>query len=346
MTKTPWLLFILLLVFLPKQSSAATLLQESGLSNQTAGNEPAGLYLSPEYFPLNPGNRWIYQRADSRFKSTERITVAIIGTPIIKWKTYYAFNQLPFVPGTGRLGQVLIRYDTSSRRFVRLAKEGDVPLFPVEDSSDAKVDTAVDDQGNPVPHRLSYLTCLSCAETGVEVLFDRGVGIVAVQNSFSEGTESFTLKSAFVNGKQIGDPIEEEKLEQQKKKGPAAVVSRADPDLFLEVNQRDHGVSMILHVKNPTESYLSLFFNSSQTYDFVVKEKQAATEVWRWSKSNFFSRVARNTALLPRQQLKYEEFWDYKDNQHYLLRPGIYEVTGLLSTRDPLETQPVEITIP
>lgn len=314
-------------------------------SGQVETPSPGEIVLLPDYLPLQVGNKWTYLHKDSRYRSSDRIKVEIVSTTIIQWKSYYVFSALPFVPGLDQLGTLFVRYDEAARRYVRLTREGEVALFPVDRQSDSKFDRSVDEQEKLVAGRLSYLTCASCASTGVEIVFDKGVGISAVGGTYSWGTDSYTLKSAVVSGKNIGEPPEEEIIQKKKsRKGP--VISRADPELFLEINKREHGASLILCVKNPAENMLSLNFETSQNYDFFVRDRESGKEIWRWSKGNYFSRVNRNLALLPGQQWRYEEFWDYKDNQHYLLAPGTYEAVGALVTREPRETQPVEITLP
>ena len=96
------------------QSSQTPATAQSTASDATA-------FLRPDYLPLNLGNRWIYTRAESRFKKTDTVRVEIISTPIIRWRTWYIFSQLPFAPGLESANNVPIRYDDDSKRFVRLA---------------------------------------------------------------------------------------------------------------------------------------------------------------------------------------------------------------------------------
>jgi hypothetical protein len=341
-----WLIFLIAgLFFLGQLKTLAEPQDQTASSGNSQGRALPEIVLLPDFLPLQVGNKWTYLHKDSRYRSSDRIKIEIVSTTIIQWKSYYVFNNLPFIPGLDPLGTLFIRYDETNRRYVRLTREGEIPLFPVGSSANSKFDQSVDDQDKPVPGRLSYLTCVSCSSTGVEIIFDKGVGISAVEGTYSWGTDSYSLKSAVVNGKNIGEPPEEEKI-QKKKNRAGPVISRADPELFLEVDKREHGASLILTVKNPAENMLSLNFETSQNYDFLVREKETGRILWRWSQGNYFSKVGRNLALLPGQQWRYEEFWDFKDNQHYLLKPGIYEVAGALATREPRETQPVEITLP
>lgn len=311
-----------------------------------AQSASAPSFLAPDYLPLNLGNRWIYTRTESRFKKTDTVRVEIISTPILKWKTYYIFSQLPFVPGLESANNVPVRYDPETRRFLRLTQDGEVPLFPVGDDSDAKLDVSVDETGQPVANRLSYLTCAECPDAGMEMVFDRGVGISAVQFTHSWGIESYELKSAEVNLRKFGDPIPVERPKTGAARPAGPVISRADPDLSLTVEKKETGARFLFKVKNPTDSFLSLNFTSSQTYDFVVREKESGIEIWRWSKGNFFSPVVRNQALLPEKEEAYEVFWDFKDNERNDIKKGEYLVSAILTTRDPRESEPVELTVP
>jgi hypothetical protein len=138
--------------------------------------------------------------------------------------------------------------------------------------------------------------------------------------------------------------VDEKASVKEPKTGP--VVSRADPNLSLEVEKVEQGAKLRFRVKNPTESFLSFSFTSSQTYDFVVREKENRSEIWRWSKGNFFSQVLRNVALLPQKEWTYEEVWNYKDNERNDVKQGAYEAVAILTTKQPLESAPVEIVVP
>ena len=313
---------------------------------QNAPSVPVTGSIPPDYLPMGLGNRWIYARAETRFKRTDTVRVEIIGTPIIKWKTYYIFSQMPFVPGLESANNIPVRYDSESRSLLRLTKEGEVPLLPVGVENDAKFESSVDEKGQPVANRLSYLTCADCPDSGMEIVFDRGIGVTAVQVNHPWGVESFKLRSAEVNHQKFGEPIPVEKPKDGSSKPLGPIVSRADPNLTLTVEKKDVGVRLLFKVKNPTESFLSFNFNSSQTYDFVVREKDSGSEIWRWSKGNFFSHVVRNLALLPEQEWQFEAFWDFKDSERNDVRTGAYLASAILTTREPRETEPIPFSIP
>ncbi|MDE2666247.1 MAG: BsuPI-related putative proteinase inhibitor [Acidobacteriota bacterium] len=308
------------------------------------------LFLSPDYLPLRLGNRWIYDREDSRFQRTTQVKVEIIARPILKWTTYYVFNQLPFVPGLEGEQNVVVRYDQDTRRFLRLIAQDqdqeEIPLFPVGESADAILDQSPGEDGLPVANRLSYLTCPDCEASGLEMIFDRGLGILEV-GVFSEwGSESYRLKSALVNGRHFGDPMQPETEAKPERPRSEVVISRADPVLSLEFQKKAQAVDLLLVVKNPTDYFLSFNFDSSQTYDFVVREKQTGFEVWRWSKGYFFTQVIRSHALLPQKEWKFKEVWNLKDNERNDIRLGSYEAVAILTSQIPRESSAVEIVLP
>ena len=325
-------------------------LKDSGL--QESGDDievEEVLFLNPNYLPLQLGNRWIYERMDSRFKRTERVKIEIIARPIIRWTTYYAFNQLPFVPGLEGEPNLLIRYDQSTQRFVRLIPEGqdgeEVPLFPADGSTDANFDHSLENKGCPVANRLSYLTCSDCENIGLEIVFDRGLGIVEVGTFSDWGSEFFRLKSALVNGQTFGNTSywEESSDGQSRSK---TVVTQTNPLISLHVKKKKKEVDLLLSVKNTTNHFLGFNFLSSQTYDFFVREKNSGFEVWRWSKDNFFTQVIRSQALLPQKEWKFKVVWNLKDNERNKLKLGVYEVVGILTSQIPRQSSFVEIILP
>ncbi len=116
--------------------------------------------------------------------------------------------------------------------------------------------------------------------------------------------------------------------------------------LSLDIRKKRKEVDLLFVVKNPTDYFLSFNFDSSQTYDFVVREKQSGFEVWRWSKGNFFTPVIRSHALLPRKEWKFKVVWNLKDNERNDIRLGAYEAVAILTSEIPRESSAVEIVLP
>ena len=119
------------------------------------------------------------------------------------------------------------------------------------------------------------------------MIFDRGLGIVEVGIFSDWGSESYRLKSALVNGRNFGEPMQPETEPDRPRS--EVVFSRADPVLSLECQKKSQAVDLLFVVKNPTDYFLSFNFNSSQTYDFVVREKQTGFEVWLLVQGYFFT---------------------------------------------------------
>lgn len=304
--------------------------------------------IGPGYLPLQLGNRWIYDRFNSQLQQIEKVKVEVISRPIMEWKTYYTFNQLPFVPGLETKRNILIRYDRLSKRYVRLVRKDEIfkeiPLFPIGESADATFDYSLDEQKLPVVNRLSYLTCLHCEDAGIELVFDNGIGIIEAGIFSNLGVDSYRLKSASINGEYYGDLKSlEDKSEKDRSK---LLIGKGDPKLSFSIQKKEKSMTLIFRVRNPTDHLLSFKFNSSQTYDFVVREKKSGMEVWRWSNGYFFSPVLRSHALLPNKEWKYKTNWNMKDNERNTLRTGFYEATAILTTKVPLLSLPVEIVLP
>jgi hypothetical protein len=338
-----WALLILALVV---THSLFLFSQQKEASSDTSAPQIVD-HLPPDYFPMHLGDRWIYTKTASREKKSEQIVVQIISTPIIKWKTYYVFNRLPFIPRLENANNVLVRYDPDTKRLLYWVEGKELPLLPVGPGMDAKFDASVDETGKRVVNRLSYITCADCEDKGMEMVFDRGIGVTAILITHEWGTESFDMRAADVNLQHYGEVIREEANKSPKEAnrgGP--VISRADPEIRLEVEKNSSKARLVMRVKNPTESYLSLNFTTSQTYDFIIRDKDTGKVVWRWSKGNFFSRVRRNVAILPEAEWRFEAIWDFKNSDREELGQGVYEVSAVLTTREPRESEPITIAIP
>jgi hypothetical protein len=57
---------------------------------------------------------------------------------------------------------------------------------------------------------------------------------------------------------------------------------------FLNVEHRDDGVRLALHVVNTGKSRVEIDFPDGQTYDFVVLDS-TGRKVWEWAKARFFT---------------------------------------------------------
>jgi hypothetical protein len=86
-------------------------------------------------------------------------------------------------------------------------------------------------------------------------------------------------------------------------------------------------VALALQVSNVSDRAVTLHFNTSQRYDFVIHDG-SGREVWSWSQERMFLQVLGQEVIEPGAGRSYEE--------RFLgtLPPGTYRVTGRLAARE------------
>lgn len=95
-----------------------------------------------------------------------------------------------------------------------------------------------------------------------------------------------------------------------------------------DVYQSGQGVVMKLIVANKGDESIKLTFPSSQIYDFMVIK--GGKEIWRWSQDKMFAMMLTEVTLSPGEKREYKEVWDQKDGKGKIVRPGEYEIVGLI----------------
>lgn len=90
---------------------------------------------------------------------------------------------------------------------------------------------------------------------------------------------------------------------------------------------RGEPVGIRLVVRNETADPVTLFFPSSQRFDFIVRDR--AGEAWRWSHGKRFLDAVETESLGPRQTLEYIASWDQRDSAGTAVLPGVYEVVAV-----------------
>ncbi len=108
------------------------------------------------------------------------------------------------------------------------------------------------------------------------------------------------------------------------------------------------GVEMHLVVRNETAESLTVYFPSTQRYDFVVRARGA--EVWRWSRGKAFLAVVQTILVRPQETLEYAETWNQRNSDGRPVLSGSYEVVAVfLGTKAPglgaVETTPVSFRV-
>jgi hypothetical protein len=101
----------------------------------------------------------------------------------------------------------------------------------------------------------------------------------------------------------------------------------------------------VLTVRNTSEQLLPFDFTTSQSFDFVVVDPLHGQEVWRWSRRRFFSEVIRSEAIRPGGEWTFDGEWNHRDSALNEVEAGDYEVFGVLTAEDPIESEPIEFHV-
>jgi len=114
-----------------------------------------------------------------------------------------------------------------------------------------------------------------------------------------------------------------------------AVAGPGDPEGALRVTvsapwvpiARGAPVELKLEVTNASDRPVTLHFNTSQRYDFIIHDN-AGKELWAWAQERMFLQVLGQEDLQPGATKV------YKDRFLGTLLPGTYRVTGRLAARE------------
>lgn len=96
-------------------------------------------------------------------------------------------------------------------------------------------------------------------------------------------------------------------------------------------------ISLRLMLFNGTQEELTLHFNTSQRYDFIVESVEGKREVWRWSKGRMFLQVLGEERVGPGRPTM-----SYVGEIPSGLERGSYIVTGVITSSD----APLSASIP
>jgi len=87
-------------------------------------------------------------------------------------------------------------------------------------------------------------------------------------------------------------------------------------------------IIMTLKVFNYNEEEITFHFNSSQRYDFIIKDEEG-NEVWRWSNGRMFAMMLGEEILGPsNSEVTYTA--EYRNK----LSPGYYKITGIFVAQE------------
>ncbi len=295
-----------------------------------------GVRMSPDFLPLDVGNRWEYDILDSEGRTLDSFDMEVSGYTIVDGTSYYVFSQFPFVGAGGQLG---VRYDRDLRQYLRFDGELEADLFPVSRVSVEVIETDVNDL--PLTARFDF--------GDIVLVLERSVGIVGGEIDAPAGAQSVKLVGALVgNEPVVGDLDVRSPGPRLPTAAPTETVGEvSDSSLRTEVevvaNEAEH--QFVFRVQNISDLLLAFDFDSSQNFDFVVTDPRRGIEVWRWSESLLFSEVIRSEALQPGIEWRFEAAWNHRDKESNQVIPGVYEVVATLVANAPVDSEPIQIEV-
>ena len=292
--------------------------------------------MSPDFLPLDVGNRWEYEIVDPEGRTLDTFDMEVSTYTIVEGTSYYVFSSFPFV-GTG--DAVGVRYDRDLRQYLRFDGELEGDLFPVSRLSVEVIETDANDL--PFKARFDF--------GDIVLVLERSVGIVEGEFNGETGTQIVKLVSALIgNEAVVGEP-------EVRAPGPriptaeptenVGEVSDSSLSTQLDVVAEDDEHQFVFRVQNISERLLAFDFNSSQNFDFVVIDPRRGDEVWRWSESRIFSDVVRSEGLQAGLEWRFEAAWNHRDKERNEVIPGVYEVVATLVAESPVESEPIQIEV-
>jgi hypothetical protein len=233
---------------------------------------------------------------------------------------------------------------------MRMADNDEGPLF-LADGTETEVVQA-DSAGLPMKFILHT--------DSLALTFERGVGIVeARMPGPNGGTQIAKIAAA-----RLGDSKTAERVATPSASAAPAlpqpptpeksarnlienvtVITEENPQLDVQTVAVRDGQKLTMSVTNTSDKLLPFHFSSGQTYDFAVIDSATGQEIWRWSRTMFFTQVTRSEAIEAKKSWKFEVHWNRRDNDLNPVPAGTYQVVGIVATDRPIESDPVDFEI-
>lgn len=300
--------------------------------------------MAPDFLPLDVGNVWRYDVVDAEGNTNGNLEFHISDYSIVEGVSFYVFDRFPFAPDLEIDRPVGVRYDPDNRQFVWFDGQNQSDLFPSLGAS-AEVLEASDD-GLPIRALFRFGSLV--------LTLERGVGITQAGFVTTEGPLVASLVAARVSGEVIG-AMEPDRPAPASITDPIPVADPIDetvapedvePDLGVEALREGDLHRFVLTVRNPSQRLMPFDFSTSQNFDFIVVDPSHGQEIWRWSRRRFFSEVLRSEAIRPGREWTFEGEWNHRDSAMEEVEPGVYEVFGILTAQDPIESEPIRFEVP
>lgn len=133
------------------------------------------------------------------------------------------------------------------------------------------------------------------------------------------------------------------------KMGGSARLNSSGARLRLEIELSGETAStamptvMRLKVCNDQLSTVTVQFETQQRYDFEIVRPSDGTLVWRWGATKRFEAAPGSETFQPGCRIFAEESWGATDQQGGQAPPGEYRVTGMLTLKPSLRSEPKRV---
>lgn len=266
---------------------------------------------APEYFPLTPGNQWVYRAAIG-----EPLTVSVDRTETFNGTTYAVVKGLGAeTPLRQNEAGVLLAYDAATRT-ERVYVDFSAPVeqtfrsaaHPCNSTAviadrDARERLPLGDFSGLIAVRYGGAVCADAGLT--QDLFLPYVGLMRRTETTLAGPRRYELVYARING----------------------VVMVSTPETGFAVHAAVDGNRILarLTLRHTWPTPVRLEFSSGQEFDFTLKNEKGEV-VYRWSDGRGF------TQALMTYDVRLERNWSVQLPRP--ATPGRYVLEGWLTTRD------------
>jgi hypothetical protein len=294
--------------------------------------------MTEDFLPLAVGNRWVYDVSTEAGQTLGQLDFSVNDRTIVSGRSLYVLSGFPF-GGESASTIRQIAYDRETRQFVRVSGGQEFPLFP----GDALSTEILQSDTSGIPQKFAL-------HTGATTLvFQRGVGIVEARMQSPDGVRIAKISSSSIGG--IPPPPSAARGAAPVAPAPVsavptvAAVTAENPVLIVSTQADPQGLKLELMVVNKSNKLLPFKFNSSRTYDFVIKDPATGREIWSWSNGMMFAQVIRSDSIRADSKWTFSEVWNRRDNDRNPVPPGRYQLIGILSSQPPIQSEPVMIEI-
>lgn len=161
-----------------------------------------------------------------------------------------------------------------------------------------------------------------CVDAGLaRVVFAPDVGIVEWSEQSIAGPVAWKLTRATVNGRSYTPQ-------------PQGFTGGFSASLAVDRPGYAPGDTLRLRfeVKNETAQTIPFWFNSGQTFDYVLRDG-SGNEVYRWSRGRFFTMALRSVDMLPGEEWTFAHDIPLQDGNGAPLAAGRYTLEAYLTAR-------------